>query len=109
MNKHLFVIFLSLLSSSACASDQQLYFDYPGQSGFLPPLSPDKPIKFVNSANLLDFPSQVSTTFSPSSSNSSTPGSTPEQARKADITMDIEKRMAALALLQNAKKQESQQ
>jgi|GEM_PF-5016379 len=78
MNKHLFVIFLSILSLNLCASDQ-MYFDYPGQVAPARPLSPQK-----NRTDLFhcsEFPSQLaSSNQTPPPSN----GSTPEMERRVD-------------------------
>ena len=92
MNKHLFVIFLSILSSGLCASETSPYVDYPGQGGLVRPMSPQKNVSFSQDDAV--YWSQV-----PSQSSSN--GSTPESERRAAIN--------ALALASKNRVEQSQQ
>ena len=96
MNKNLFVIFLLVVSSGLCASDSSsIDFDYPGGN----PVRDTPPSHYVMET-VVD-PSEALSFLVPSqiSSNTSTPSSTPEQARRAD-----ERKRAGLAALENAKR-----
>ncbi len=76
MNKHLFVIFLSLLSSTICASSLPTYFDFPGQHGPVRPLSPQKGVPYGSddAAYWSQVPSQSASSHStPASSNQPSP------------------------------------
>jgi hypothetical protein len=90
MNKHLFVIFLSILSLNLCASDQ-MYFDYPGQIALAESVSPQN--RTDNVSHYCEFPSSNNT---PPPSN----GSSPELTRRVD---EMTKAIVALTVAEPKK------
>ena len=108
MNKHLFAIFLLVVSSGLCASEKNCWYDFPGGTGHFGPLSPQKNVPYLLSASYVD-ESCWSSVPSQSSSKSSTPEVARKDLAKKPEMAEVTAQMAALALQNAACKESAQQ